>query len=134
MRLAALACLLFGCASTVCHGVREYQPYLAPIAQPKYVVFAAAERTVREMGAARVDVIGAELRLDAILSHDWAQKTREHLRLSLDEQGRLAIEIRTEMESDTGDWLVPEQVCDGYTFEREKKIAQRILDAAAAPL
>jgi len=119
--LCALAC---GCAETAWCGVRDYRPLVVASSAPRDELIAAAERTARDLGAARVDATADSV--DAVLDHDWEKHTRDRLRV-VARDGALVVDVRTELEASPGEWIAPDKVCDDYAHRRERAIAERIV-------
>jgi hypothetical protein len=121
---AAFALALGGCAGAFC-GVRVYQPLVVKSAAPGAALLGAAERAVRELGAETVEVAREESRLSAVFHQ--ANGVREHLRLQVTDWGEVAIDLRTELQTDDGEWIAPTTVCDDYSHAREKRVAEHLL-------
>jgi hypothetical protein len=111
--------LLAGCGSWA--SVRPYQPLVVPAPAPAASLLVAAERTARDLGATRVEVLPLLGRVEAVFEHG---DVRERVRVQLGDWGELAIDARLEIDGESD----LDCMCDGYAHTREKELAARILE------
>lgn len=132
---AAALLSLASCSSVFYQGVRTYRPLVlsSRVAAPD--VFSAARATAQDSRWREVRVDERRMAIDAVLDSDGVN--RDHVQLRVNANGNLRVTLLTEV-WDGERWAPPEYVCDGYSWSRERAVAQLVLararrDATTAP-
>lgn len=120
-----LTLTLSGCAGVLLpdRGI-PYRPLVvrSPAARPITVV--AALQVGAEQGWSQIQVSPDGERIVAVARHTGTM--RERIRIELPMDDRLRIAVRSELRDNRGRWIASDDVCEHYTYARERELAESI--------